>query len=257
MEKLNSKKNIKEKDYRTYILSKKEKIRCIVLCAGVSIIISLLFYKTIFVAVIFMLAVPFALKKYSEILLEKRKEKLKSQFVSGMSAYASAIRSGYSAENAVREARIEIERMDGKEGILASEFRLIERKLSYRESIEGALTNLSKRTGIEEIEDMASVFAVSKRYGGSLSEVVTNAVNILKEKKKVAEEITTMMTSKRLEYRIMCLMPAGILLYVNLSSPEFISMLYEGILGRGAMTLLLASYIAAILIGERMMKIEI
>lgn len=253
-EKSKCQKNTKETDYRIYELSKKEKTRCAVCIAAISIIISFLFYKSMLPAALCVAVMPWVFKKYSEILKERRKDALRDQFILGMNAYASALRSGYSAENAIREAREEISRATGEGGLLVREFKLIERKLSYRESIESALLDLGDRTGIEEIENMSRIFSIAKRCGGSTSEIVTGAVGMLKEEKRVRSEITTLMTAKKLEYRIMCLMPAGILLYVNLTSPEFIEMLYEGLLGRTAMTIVLIVYGAAIYMGEKIMR---
>lgn len=243
-------------DYKVYVLSSKEKSIVISAYIVIALIVSELFYRSVIPVVLFAGFVPLILKVAAKVQCERRKTKLKMQFSDGMSAYAAAIRAGYSPENAIGEARSEIMRMYGEEAILQKEFLIIKRKLSYGINIEVALKDLAARSGIKEIEEMADVFAIAKRSGGNLPEILRNTIYSLKEKKRLTEEIDTLMTAKRLEHRIMCLMPSGILLYVNLTSAEFVASLYEGFFGRLLMTVAIAVNVVAVVIGERIMKVK-
>lgn len=66
-----------------------------------------------------------------------------------------------------------------------------------------------------------------------------------------------MNASKRYEQKVMNMIPFGIILYMNFSSPEFLSTLYTTLLGRITMTGCLAVYILAIYLAERIMRIEV
>ena len=74
---------------------------------------------------------------------------------------------------------------------------------------------------------------------------------------KIHEDILTMNASKRYEQKVMNMIPFGIILYMNFSSPEFLSTLYTTLLGRITMTGCLAVYILAIYLAERIMRIEV
>ena len=243
-------------DYTIYELSKKERLICFFTCVGLSIFIALLFYHSLIPAIVFCFAYIPGKKIYAKLLQRKRKEKLEKEFIEGISAFASAIRAGYSAENAIEEARAELGRLYEEKSMLAKEFSIIKRRLSIGNNIEDSLADLARRTDIKEIRDMADIFRVAKRSGGHLSEVLTDAVRMINERQKLKEEISTIMTAKRLEHRIMCLMPAGILVYVNVTSMEFVSALYSGVIGRIIMTVAIAVYAVAIMLGEKIMKIE-
>jgi tight adherence protein B len=55
----------------------------------------------------------------------------------------------------------------------------------------------------------------------------------------------------------MLVVPAGILLYMNLGSPEYMSVLYQGAAGRVIMCVALVLYISAFVIGLRILDIHV
>ena len=59
------------------------------------------------------------------------------------------------------------------------------------------------------------------------------------------------------EQMIMSLMPAGIILYLQLASPGFLDILYGNPFGICAMTVCLAVYGAAYWMGKRIVEIEV
>ena len=250
----------REKDlpcYREYRLSKKELFSIAGLWTIVSVCISFLFYRSFLPMMFFLALFPLVLKPVKKKFIAKRKEMLSLQFCDGMSAYALAIGVGYSPENGISQALIEIERIHGKESLLAKEFALIKRKLSLGESIENCIVDFSKRSDIEEAKLMAGVFAIAKRNGGYLPDILRSATRMLEEKSRLGEEIKTLMSAKRLEHRIMCIMPAGILAYINLSGYEFVAPLYSGFAGRIIMTVAILIYALLIYLGERIMKTDL
>ena len=64
------------------------------------------------------------------------------------------------------------------------------------------------------------------------------------EKLEVKREIQTMVAGKKMEGKIMNMIPLGIILYFWLSSPEFLDCLYQPS-GRVVMTVLLFVYLLA------------
>jgi len=55
----------------------------------------------------------------------------------------------------------------------------------------------------------------------------------------------------------MSLMPAGIILYLKLTSPGFLSVLYGNLFGMCAMTLCLGIYVLSYWLGRRIVDIEV
>ena len=77
------------------------------------------------------------------------------------------------------------------------------------------------------------------------------------DKIDVKKEIEATLAAKKSEQMIMSLMPAGIILYLQLASPGFLDILYGNPFGICAMTVCLTVYGAAYWMGKRIVEIEV
>ena len=73
----------------------------------------------------------------------------------------------------------------------------------------------------------------------------------------VKKEIEATLAAKKSEQLIMSLMPAGIILYMRLTSPGFLDVLYGNPFGICAMTVCLGIYAGAYWMGRRIVDIEV
>ena len=71
------------------------------------------------------------------------------------------------------------------------------------------------------------------------------------------KEIEVMVSGKRMEARIMELVPFGIILYVGSANPGFFEPLYGNVLGIVVMTACMGVYIAAHVMSDRIVSIEV
>jgi len=227
------------------------------LCGAGMMGIGWLFFKSLAAGGILLVFLPLLVKPIDRAMRKRRLELLERQFIDGMRSFAAALRAGFSPENGLLQVIPEIRRIYGEDAMLAEEFLMIRRRLTLGESMEDGLRDLADRSGIEDIREMAAVFAIAKRTGGNLAGILMETVHILEEKRRTKGEIRTMITAKRLEHRVMCLMPAGILAYLNLTGPEFIQPLYEGLRGRVIMSGCLGVYVFAVWLGEKIMQVEL
>lgn len=103
----------------------------------------------------------------------------------------------------------------------------------------------------------SDVVKSAKRNGGNITEVLSGTADRIRESICVDAEIETIISEKKLELRIMEGMPFLILMYLEVTSVGYFDVLYEGIRGRLFMTIALLLYIAAIILGNKIMKIKI
>ena len=178
------------------------------------------------------------------------------QFKEAIKFLASSLTAGYAVENAFAAGAAELQEMYGEEGMMAEEFSHIAHQLSMNRPVEVLLLEFAERSGVEEIMQFAEIFAVSKRSRGELVPVVNHVVHVISDKLQVREEILTMTAEKRLEQKVMNLMPYGIVLYVDLTSPGFFAPMYETAAGRLVMTFCLLLYVAALLLSRRILRME-
>lgn len=242
-------------DYDLYRLSARE----ILSYGGIALaalgILFYVFYDAAWLALI--AAVPVFLifrKKLRKMLSEKRKRRLRKEFLSAVTLMGDALRSGLSAENAIEASVPELVSLWGSESDIVREWNDMTKAFRLNRTIEELLLDLGARTHVQEIQDFADVFSVTKRTGGRLSEVVMDTGLILTEQFDAEEKVRTAVASRRFEQKIMDVMPAGILIYIRLTSPDLIGRMYEGLSGRLIMTVCLLAYMASVFWGERIMK---
>lgn len=245
------------KDYNSYHFTYKEKIQYVSQGILMATIIGYLFYQHILGILLLLPLIYFFLKLKQESLKKERKWKLSLEFRDGIQALSAALEAGYSAENALAEARKDLTRIYREEDMILQEFNYMMNQIHMNMTVEKALEEFAVRSGIEDIRSFSEVFGTAKRTGGDLMHVIKLTASIINDKTEVKREIITLVTAKRFEANIMKVIPLLILIYLTISSPDFLAPLYHNLLGAITMTLLLFFYLAAFLIIDRIVAIEV
>lgn len=220
-------------------------------------LLSYLFYDSaLFGAALSIPAFFPARKLYRRSKEEKRVHRLKKQFLLGVSLLGDYLKTGYSVENALGCSGSDLAVYEGEESEIVHEWETMTREIRMNRTAEEAFYGFGIRSGIREIRDFSEIFGVVKRTGGNLSLVVRETSDLLSEQFLVEEEIRTSTAAKRMEQKIMDVMPAGILLYMKFTSPELLSPLYTSIAGRILMSVCLVLYIVAVLWAEKIANIK-
>lgn len=191
-----------------------------------------------------------------EGLRKKRLERLGLEFKDAIQILASYLSAGYSIENSLSRSAEELERL-GSGPMMAAELREIARRVGMNRPVEEGFLELGERSGLEDVDNFAQVFAAAKRRGGDMVEIISHTAGIIRDKVQVQEEIRTMTASKALEQRVMSAIPFLIVLYIDLTSPGFFDTMYTTAAGRVIMSLCLAVYGAAFLAARRILAIEV
>lgn len=243
--------------YDSYELSAKEKVQYILSGLLFIGILSAVFYDSIWS---FLLMLPLLYPYIERIklrLCKKRKRQLEQEFREMIMSVDANLQAGYSVENAFRESYKDIVQLYGKESDMAKEIYWISIQLQNNQQLEELLKNLAKRSDIDDIRDFAQIFAISKRSGGDLRAIISNTANILEEKREVRREIQTIMSEKELEQKIMRYIPFVIVGYISITSKGFFEKMYHNVVGIVIMTVCMLVYIAASMLAEKILDIEI
>lgn len=249
--------NGQKADYEKYHYSIKEILKYIAQCAILCGAVDYLFYKNLW---ILLLMVPFPvvyLKWKKRQLIRERKRKLNYQFRDALNSMSVAVQAGYSVENAVSACVRDLEQLYTRDEDIVTEFRYIETQQKVSVPVEELFLDLGQRCQVEDIENFASVLYTAKRSGGDLGNVIQKVARMLGDKIDVKKEIEATLAAKKSEQMIMSLMPAGIILYLQLASPGFLDILYGNPFGIGAMTVCLFIYGLAYWMGKRIVEIEV
>lgn len=244
-------------DYNRYVCSKKEIFKLIVLYLCLDLLITFFFYKSVAAFLILLLGFPIAYKSYKKDLCEKRKRKLVAEFSETLTSVSVNMKAGFSLENAFVESYKDIKLFYKEESLMAEEILRIRKGLEINITLEELIEDLSKRSGQEEITLFSEVLKASKRNGGNITEVLSNTAERIQESICVDKEIETLISEKKLELRIMEIMPFVILLYLQVTSVGYFDVCYEGVKGRVFMSGMLLIYFLSMGLGKKIMKIEV
>lgn len=189
--------------------------------------------------------------------LWQREQRLAGQFKDGLLALAASLRAGHSAENAFRDAAEELAFLYGAEERITCEFKRVTVQTEMNVPLEQAVRELADRCRLSDIRTFSEVFSAARRTGGELGKVILDTVQTIAGRLEVREEIDTMLRGKQYEQKIMRAVPLLILIYMDLTSPGFFSVLYGSLLGRAIMTGCLAVYLAALYLAEKISNIQV
>lgn len=170
---------------------------------------------------------------------------------------SASLQAGYSVENSLSEAVRELQKVYAEDADIVKEFRLIESQITMSRSIEELFLDFGRRSANDDIRSFAEVFLTAKRSGGDLLSIIRNTVFCIRQKQETMQEIETCLAGKVMERNIMSVIPIGILAYIKVSSPEFLSVMYGNITGLAVMSICFAVYLIAYFWGCRITRIEV
>lgn len=244
-------------EYERYNLTTKQKIIYFLEGEGIVLLISYLFYHRIAAVILLSPFIYFFIKEKKRTLKEERLNELNIQFKDGINSLSGALNAGYSIENAWKHALVEMKNIYGEDALITKEIQDMVRQMQMNVTIESLLNNFALRTGLEDIKSFAQVFGAAKRNGGDLIRIISSTAKTISDKIEIKREIYTIMSAKRFEQKIMNMVPFVIILYINISSPGFLNILYSSIMGAIVMTVCLLIYFASYYISQKIIDIEV
>lgn len=244
-------------DYGKYRYSRKEIVFYTFMCMGIVLVVSYLFYDSWFGVLLFVPFLPLFFKFQKKRLIRKRREQLNIQFKSAAEAISAALQAGYSVENGITQAASDLARVYEENEPILKELRSMEKQLNLNQTMEELWQDFAVRSGLEDIESFAEVFSAAKRTGGDICGIMQNTARNISGKIETREEIAASLAGKRMEQKVMSIIPMGIICYVRWSSGGFLEVLYGNVTGSAIMTICLGIYLAAFWIAQKIVDIEI
>ena len=215
-----------------------------------------IFYENVLMS--FILS-PYVYIHYRQRIKERivhDKKNFKKKFKDGIIAVSFALNVGYSIENAFGQAVDELTLMYGGDSDIVVKFKHIVIRLGQNENLEDILDDFAEESKVEDMY-FAEIFRYAKRSGGDLMAVIKNTAQIIQQKEEVMSEVDTIISGKKMEQRVMSLIPAVIVIYLKVTAKEFIQPLYGNIAGIIIMTVCLGVYVISDMWAKRIVNIEV
>lgn len=223
-------------------------------CSGVSVFFSFFFYESLWGLFITWSVGVWMYQKDKRKKREREKELLLAQFRDCIRTVYDSLKTGYSVENAFLESRKDMVKLHGEKAPICRELEWIRGGLVMNRTIEELMEELGRKSGVEQIGEFAQVFSIAKRSGGNVAGVIATTVQVIHRQVEAKEEARTILAARRMEQRIMSLMPFCIVLYVKLGNPGYFDSLYHNLKGILIMSLCMGVYMAAWSLSERILR---
>lgn len=244
-------------DYSVYNLKFFEYVRYITEGMAVIGVISYLFYEKIIAFAVLMPVVFFYLKSKKKMLCEKRKKELNLQFRDLCISISSSLSAGSSLTNAVISSYKEMVEIYGESGLISKELLLMLKGLKMNIPVETLFENLAARSDSDDIRTFSEILNIARNGGGDMIKIMKTTAAGIGDKVDIERDIQSIINAKKYEQSIMNIVPFIIIFYMKITSPGTMDIMYSTDYGVIIMTICLAVYSVAYMLGKRITRIEV
>lgn len=235
-------------------ISKKEILTNLVMIELVVIIVGKLFYGSFIAGVIISPLSMLIYKERRKQIIQRKTRQLENQFKDMLISVSDALKVGYSFENAIRECYRDMCSIYGVDSVICGEIKIMISQIKLNIRTQEVVDNFAKRVDLKNAKLFSQIFQVAKSTGGNMTEIIKSVTDDIVLKETTRDEITASVTEKRMEQRIMSVIPIFIILYITVTTPGFLDVMYASVLGKLIMTGCIAAYVMAYLWGERIIQ---
>lgn len=245
-------------NYSVYYMKPMERLAYILLAAALLFALGWVFYRNVILSAILALG-SFAYPAIrTKQIIAKRRQQLTLQFKDMLYSLSSAIGAGSSVERAMTATLEDMQRQYvGTDAYIVQELELIVSKLEMNRNIEELFADLGERSGIEDICTFANIFEISKRTGGNLIQIIRQTSTVITEKIETKTEIDTILAEKKMEQKVLTVMPIGLVYLLTVTTSGFMDPIFKTIEGRGIATLALGIILVGYFWGKKLTNIEV
>ena len=236
-------------------IQRREYAAAVLQTIGLIVLLAYLFYDSVWAAFALLPPGVWYFQEWIKNCCQKKMMDFREKFQESMKLMAASLKTGYSVENAIRETEKDLRKLYPENSRICREYGRMMHELDMNRTAEQVLTAFAQRVRQEDAQDFVIVFSAAKRTGGDSISILKNAVQMIGDKMEVEREIQVMLAAKKLEFRVMCIVPLGLVFYMRFTFTEFFDVLYGNLLGIFLMTGCLAVYAFAWQLGKKMTDI--
>ncbi|MCM1135184.1 MAG: hypothetical protein NC400_06365 [Clostridium sp.] len=186
----------------------------------------------------------------------KKKELVREQFKELLLMVSTGQKAGFSAENAFLSSYGDIKTLYGKDSSICRILRILQSGKENNIAFSQLWKEIGRQLDITEIREFAGVYEISQARSGNMAAVMEKTADIIVRKIETEKEIAVLLSAKRLEQKIMNLMPFFIMLYISVTSPNYFSGLYHSFQGALIMSVCLFVYLLAYAMSVRIISVR-
>lgn len=180
--------------------------------------------------------------------IKKRRDRVLEQLPGFLDHVIRAVQTGSSLPNAMLAATAEVQ------DPIRDLFERVARQTRFGASLEEAFEQAAQLYTLRELDVLALTLRVSQRYGGSVRDMLTSIVAMIRQRERLRREFAAMTGETRLSAWILGALPVVMALYVSVVNPGYIGGMWEDPAGRIALGISVGLQMMGSLVLWRMVK---
>ena len=182
---------------------------------------------------------------------KKKKKKIEDDLLSAIIIMNNAFKSGMNVMQAVEIAKNELS------GPIGEEFKKISIDIKYGLSLESVFNRFYDRVKIEEIKYITSSLSLINKTGGNIVKVFSSIEKNFYDKKKINDEMQSLISSSIFMFRLLVLMPVLLIIVIYALNSSFFMPLFSTLYGRLVILLIVILYIMYIIVVRKILKVDV
>lgn len=216
-----------------------------------------LLYDKAWVGLIFMFALKPVKKVWVELKSSKGKREVESQFYDFLYFISTSLSLGRTMMQSIEEAKDNLIEIYGNRQLVQDLETILKKNRESNIDEKDLLKELAEKNENEDMHDFFEVYEKCKTTGGDLIEAVNGAAQVIREKIEIEKEIKAMSKQSVLEGRIISAFPFAIILFLKVTGPDYLQVMYETPGGRVIMTMTLLATIVSWVLVEKFTKVRL
>ena len=185
-------------------------------------------------------------------MMRNRRIKLfENQFPEALDLMCRSMRAGHAFPTAVKLVGEELPEPLGRD------FRILFDELNYGVPVNEAMSRLAQRIPLPDVSFFVVAVLIQRESGGNLAELLDNISTIVRGRLKLLGDVRTLSAEGKMSAQILTALPFGVALVVNLTNPEFMSVLWTDPAGIKAVGFALFMMVMGILWMRKIIAIRV
>lgn len=155
----------------------------------------------------------------------KKVRQFNNQLADVLLTLANSLKAGFSLFQAMEMASQEMP------DPIASELKITLKEMTYGESTEKALTNLTGRVKSRDLDLLVTAILIQRQIGGNLAEILMGIHHTIQERLRIQGEVKSLTAQGRLSGYIIGALPVFIGLVITSMEPDYLATLFNSDLG--------------------------
>ena len=245
-------------DYENMALSKKQILCFSVVIAGAGMGIGYLFFNKVIAGIACTAFLTLTLPMYKKSVSANVKSALLVQFRDMLYSVSASFSVGRNMCQALDESIEFWQSTYTDDDYIMKEMKYMVNSIkSANEKDTAVLSDFARRSGLSDISDFVNIYEIVKETGGDVPKAISRATNIIGDKISLEKELKTTLSQKLFEGRIVALSPVLMVAFLRLSSPDYLDPLLNTRSGNMITFFSLGLMAFAIVLIERINKIEV